>query len=371
MRICHFSDSHLGYGQGHARRAPSGLTMRQEDIIQGFRVAVDQIIEIKPDLCIHSGDIFDGVRPLNSIMAITGELLFNLAETAGIPTVVIAGNHDAPKQPFVGSAIDVYRQIDNLYVASSGRREVFELLGGKVHAVPHCLTGEILQEELRKCRPDPAANFNILVLHGVVAGMPEFSMADLGEQEIPKESFEGFDYVALGHYHNYSQVAPRAFYAGATERTSQSERDAKKGLVQVDLDPFGVTFVEIPTRAMVDVPAIDVSGKRGDEIAVALKAYIEKVGGEDKVIRLTVSGASEEALKTIPSAVIADLKQRSYALDIRFEKDKTETETTQFGRSAIGRLDQSFLSFLDTVDLKGFDIDRLRKEGLKYLSAEE
>ena len=371
MRICHFSDSHLGYGQGHARRATSGLTMRQEDVIQGFRTAVERIIDIRPDLCIHSGDLFDSVRPLNSIMAIAGEQLYRLAEAAGIPTVIIAGNHDAPKQPFVGAAIDVYRQIDNLYVASGSRLEVFELLGGKVHAIPHCLTGELLQDEIGKCRPEASADFNILVMHGVVAGMPEFSMADLGEQEIPKECFEPFDYVALGHYHNFSQVSARAFYAGATERTSQSERDFAKGFVLVDMDPFNTSFVEIPSRVMLDIPILDVSGKRGDEIAAAVKGEIEKVGGEDKVVRLTVTGASEEALKTIPSAVIADLKQRSYALDIRFEKDRSEIQATQFGRTAIGRLDESFVAFLQTVDLSGFDLERLRKEGLKYLAAEQ
>ncbi len=151
MRICHFSDSHLGYGQGHARRAPSGLTMRQEDVILGFRTAVERIINIGPDLCIHSGDLFDSVRPLNSIMALAGEQLYRLAEGAGVPTVIIAGNHDAPKQPFVGAAIDVYRQIDNLYVASSGKLEVFELLGGMVHAIPHCLTGEVMQQVPTRC----------------------------------------------------------------------------------------------------------------------------------------------------------------------------------------------------------------------------
>ncbi len=201
--------------------------------------------------------------------------------------------------------------------------------------------------------------------------MPEFSMADLGEQEIPKESFEGFDYIALGHYHNFSQVAPHAYYAGATERTSQSERDFAKGFVQVDLDPWNVSFVEIPSRVMLDMPALDVSGKRGDEIAEAVKEEIEKIGGGDKVVRLTVKGASEEALKTIPSGVIADLRQRTYALDIRFEKDRSESQATQFGRAAIGRLDKSFVTFLDTVDLSGFDSERLRAEGLKYLSAEQ
>jgi DNA repair exonuclease SbcCD nuclease subunit len=123
MKLCHFSDSHLGAGESHPRRGKSGLTLRQEDIINAFTEAVDKIIEIKPDLCIHAGDIFDSVRPLNRIMAIAGEQLYRLAEEHSIPTVLIAGNHDAPKQPHIGSAIEVYKQIDNLYVVSASRLE--------------------------------------------------------------------------------------------------------------------------------------------------------------------------------------------------------------------------------------------------------
>ncbi len=106
MKICHFSDSHLGAGENHPKRGATGLTLRQEDIITSFIEAVDKIIAIKPDVCIHSGDLFDSVRPLNRIMAIAGQQLYRLAEEHGIPTVIISGNHDAPKQPHVGAAIE-------------------------------------------------------------------------------------------------------------------------------------------------------------------------------------------------------------------------------------------------------------------------
>ncbi len=370
MKICHFGDTHLGAGGNHPKRGESGLTLRQEDIIRTFVEAVDRIIEIRPDVCIHAGDLFDAVRPLNKILAIAGEQLHRLAEVAGIPTVIISGNHDAPKQPHVGAPLDVYKQIENLYVASNGALEIYEIGEAKIFALPHCLTGKILQEELEKCRPDEAAKYNIFVGHGVAAGMPEFAMADLGEQEIAMEPLGGFDYVALGHFHNFCQVGPRAWYCGSSERLSQAEREAGKGLVEVTLEPFDVRFHAVKAREMVDIKPIDASGKRGDQLAEIIREQVASVGSSDKIVRLKIEGVTEETLKTIPTDMLTTLKQSSYALDISFQKAKSEEAEQAFGKGALGRLDTEFLKFLETVDLSGFDVERIRKEGLKYLSEE-
>ncbi len=347
------------------------MTQRQEDVIRTFVEAVDRIVDLKPDICIHSGDIFDSVRPLNRIIATAGEQLHRLAERHGIPTVIITGNHDAPKQPHLGAALDIFRHITNLYVASQSRLEVFDVNSGcRVYALPHCLTADIQRQELAGCVPDSNVDFNILVMHGVAAGMPEFSMADLGEQELPLNVMGRFDYTALGHFHNYCQVAPKAYYAGSTERLSQAERGAAKGFIEVTVEPFAVAFHEVQAREMVDLPVISAVGKRGDELAALIAEKVEKVDSRDKIVRLKVQDVSEETLKTLPAGVINDLKQKSYSLNITFEKEKTEAAEYEFGRAGIGRLDSGFVDFLETVDLKGFDKERLIREALKYLSME-
>jgi exonuclease SbcD len=371
MKLCHLSDSHLGAGESHPKRGESGLTLRQEDIINSFIEAVDKIIAIRPDVCIHSGDLFDSVRPLNKIMAIAGYQLYRLAEEHGIPTVIITGNHDAPKQPHIGAAIDVFKQIDNLYVAAGSELELFEIKGAVFYALPHCLTTAIQAEQLAGCRPDKNTLYNILIAHGVAAGMPEFAMLDLGEQEIPLKVMEGFDYVALGHFHNHCKVADRAYYAGSTERLSQAERKVAKGFVEVDLDSFRVTFHEVHCRPMVDMGTMNAAGKRGDQLAALLQEKINDLDSSDKIVRVKIEGVTEETLRTMPTEVLSALKQKSFALDISFEKAKDEEAASAFGRSAIGRLDKGLIEFLQAVDLQGFDKERLVNEALKYLSAEE
>ena len=371
MRICHFSDSHLGAGEGHTRRGENGLTLRQQDIIDAFIRTVDSIISLRPDICIFSGDLFHTVRPINRIIAIAGRQLHRLAETNSIPTVIISGNHDAPKQPHLGAALEIFKQIDNLYVSAGIGLEVFKIQGAKFFALPHCLTTAIQKDELVRCQPDPKARYNILIAHGVAAGMEQFSMADLGEQELPLEVLDRFDYTALGHFHNWCKVSDRAWYSGSTERLSQAERGVEKGFVEVTLEPsLRVKFHEIACREMVDIKPINAAGKRGDHLVAIIKEKLETVDSSDKIVRIKVQGVTEETLKTLPADAISSLKRNSFSLDISFERAKSEGDSPAFGRTAIGRLDEGFLRFLDVVDLKGFDRERLKKEALKYLSEE-
>lgn len=370
MRICHVSDSHLGAGANHPRRGESGLTLRQEDIVRAFEASIDRIVALQPDLCIHSGDLFHHVRPLNTVMAIAGRALHRLADEAGIPTVIMTGNHDAPRQTHIGPALNVFRQIKDLYVATESRPHRFDFGETTITALPHCLTTAVQQTALADCHPNPAARYNILVLHGVVAGMPEFSMADLGEQEIARELLEPFDYVALGHYHNYSQVGPRAFYAGSTERLSQAERDSAKGLLEVNLEPFKVVFHELPTRPMVDLPRIEAGGKRGDELAADLIRQLTEIDSPGKIVRVTIVGVSDETLGTIPAGTLDRLRKDNFQLDIRFEKESPAGEVA-FGEAVGKGLEQKLVDFIRAADSDGFEPDRLVAMARQYLQRAE
>ncbi len=80
----------------------------------------------------------------------------------------------------------------------------------------------------------------------------------------------GFDYVALGHYHEFHEHKPNAFYAGATERFGFGEVESKPGFAVVEFDGGGlksVEHVEIETRPMLDLKKI--SAKEMDAAALS------------------------------------------------------------------------------------------------------
>jgi DNA repair exonuclease SbcCD nuclease subunit len=209
------------------------------------------------------------------------------------------------------------------------------------------------------------------MLHGVAAGMKQFAMADLGEQEFPIELLEQFDYAALGHYHNSVAVTDRAWYAGSTERLSQAERESSKGFLEVNLEPFSVTFHEVHSREMVDLTIHHAAGERGDSLVKRIQAQLGEIDSSGKIVRVKVLKSTPELLKTLPSEELTELKSSTFSLDIRFERDADGAKSPEFGPTSIGRLDKAFLEYLDTVSLDGLDRDRLVQTAQKYLTSGE
>lgn len=363
MRIIHFADNHLG----------AGSDRRQQDILNSFAEAVDRIIALKPDLVINAGDLFHMVHPPNRIIAFATEHLLRLGREANIPTVIISGNHDAPKQKHIGAVLSIFRDFENIHVIFRSRYERLRIGECGISAVPHCLTPDILKEELDKIEPDPKAEYNILVLHGVVGGIKEFQMADLSEQEIASSYFHrGFDYVALGHYHNFTEVEPMVYYSGSTERLSQSEAGHAKGFIEVDLDAEKnkVVFHEISSRVMVDLPAVSAAGQSAEDIVTKLESAVREQKPEDKIIRIRLTDLPEETYRALPFDRIAALKNEAFSLDVRYEKEE-KPEEDLYADLNLGRLDQAFSKFLDAKKVEHLDKDALRKLALDFLRRAE
>ncbi len=86
MRVLHVSDWHLGRMTYNASRA------------EDHEVTLAEILrhakEHRPDLILHTGDLFDMIRPAYTDMARGISALQDLAVVA--PVVVLCGNHDSP-----------------------------------------------------------------------------------------------------------------------------------------------------------------------------------------------------------------------------------------------------------------------------------
>lgn len=86
MRLLHVSDWHLGRTTYNASRA------EDHDVVLGEMLAYAR--DHQPDLVVHTGDLFDVVRPAYQDMARAVNALQELAVVA--PVVVLCGNHDSP-----------------------------------------------------------------------------------------------------------------------------------------------------------------------------------------------------------------------------------------------------------------------------------
>ena len=387
MRFVHISDSHLGAATLGKKIAPSGANQREEDICNSFISAIDKILELKPDFVLHTGDLFHSVRPTNRIIHLGLQQFIRLSD-AEIPVVIISGNHDTPKQRSVGSVFRIFELFPGICPIYKDRYERVQIKDATIHAIPHCAGMDTFQEELKKIKIDQQAKYNVLMLHGVIAGIPEFSMGELSEQEIPSSYFElGFDYVALGHYHRNCQVKPNVWYAGSTERLSMAELGDPKGFLEVDLstglgslagegDPPVLPcykFHKVSTREMIELPALDVSALvelDQDKLYEKVKQRIESENIEEKIVRLKVTGIPPHVYNSIDFRKIAELKSKAFYFDLRLQKVENSRGVSQYAptKPSIGKLNLEFEEYLKHIGIEGLDKDRLKELGLKYLT---
>jgi DNA repair exonuclease SbcCD nuclease subunit len=217
---------------------------------------VDAILERDVDLVIHSGDVFDSVRPATHVIIGFLKQTFRITGR-NIPYLVAAGNHETPRLRSTTAALE-YANLVNAISAHGFEVEYhLEPVGDAsvgVTLVPH---GAVF--ETGAVTPAREADVNILVTHGMVPGL-EAKQHEMGEANLQPGMLEGgFDYVALGHYHEFHKHKPNAYYAGATERFGFGEVDSKPGFAIVEFDGSGLTGVEhvpIQTRRMIDLPKI-------------------------------------------------------------------------------------------------------------------
>jgi DNA repair protein SbcD/Mre11 len=87
MKVLHTSDWHLG-----ARLGRHDRLVDHQAALQGLLGLAG---EVKPDLVLHTGDVFDGLRPPYDALQLGVHALARLASLA--PTVVVCGNHDSPQ----------------------------------------------------------------------------------------------------------------------------------------------------------------------------------------------------------------------------------------------------------------------------------
>jgi DNA repair exonuclease SbcCD nuclease subunit len=242
--------------------------------------------------------------------------------------VLVAGNHDTPRSAETGGILQLFAQLGLHVVDRDARRLSFPNRGLSVLAVPD-VPGLVRPALV----PDRDASVNVLVLHGEMQGMLPASAAaaDRATLEISHEELGAarWDYVALGHYHVYREIAPNAYYSGSIDYTSANpwgelyeERVAGlpgKGFVERDLDSGRQTFHPLAaSRPLIDLPPISARGLTAAEIDERIRTAVEACDGgiEDTIVRLTIRDLPRHVARELDHKAIRELKRRALNFQI-------------------------------------------------------
>ncbi len=364
-KIFHLADTHIGYSAYRKIDEVTGLNQREVDTYETFKQFVDYALNEKPDVILHAGDLFDSVRPTNRAISFVLGQLIRLSD-AGIPFVVISGNHETPRLKETGSVFSLFEHIPEVYVVYENKYELIEIDDTKVHAIPHC---DDIEGEKKKMRLNNDNNdgFNVALLHASVlgAGLPIFMMGEFNEQVVNIDDLTNFDYLALGHFHGCTKVRENAYYAGSTEKFSFNEVNDKKGFLEVRFGEDGgreVIFHELRTRGMEDLEPIVCSSLDEHEIKSAIKNRIQECNPQNKVVRLKVQDIPMHVYHSLDFDDMKRLTRSAVHFEIKYEF-RRDNESFSAEHPAFHSLHTEFLRFIRKYTI-GAHIDKARLKGL-------
>ena len=301
MRFLHTADWHLGR-LFHAR-----------SLIEDQAHILDQFVELvraeRPDAVLIAGDVYDRAVPPPEAVALLDDVLARIVLDAGVPVVLIAGNHDSAQRLEFGARL---MQSQGLHVAgctsatpasvalhdAHGEVRIYALPYAEPAVVRDALGAELPTHEAALCAQLDAIRANhppgvrsVVVGHAFVVGgavsESERPLSVGGSGAVAAQAFDGFDLVALGHLHRPQTIDGRVHYAGSLLKYSLSECSHEKSVSMIELGADGsVQITPRPLRPLRDLRIVE------GELAALVAAAAGDAQRDDYVYaRLTDIGA--------------------------------------------------------------------------------
>jgi exonuclease SbcD len=272
IKLLHTADIHIGM-ENYGRTDPdSGLNGRVMDFLRRLSDMADCAIAQGVDLFVFAGDAYRTRDPNPTYQREFARRIKKVAD-AGIPVVLLVGNHDLPAVTRRATSISIFDTlaVPNTYVADSFR--LFEITcrrgqrlqvasapyplrwehvsraesEGKTLAQLDDLLAESLQRRIAdladeaRQQPDVPA---ILIGHFSVKEASQGSEQNImigRDIAVPRSALcdPVWRYVALGHIHKHQSLnrdaQPPVVYSGSIERIDFGEEHEKKGFVLAEI----------------------------------------------------------------------------------------------------------------------------------------
>ncbi|MCG6843355.1 exonuclease SbcCD subunit D [Fusobacterium nucleatum] len=250
MKIVHCSDLHLG-------KRFSGnkdyVKKRYMDFFNAFATFIDKVEEIKPDVCLIAGDIFDKKEINPDILSKTEYLFKRLKDSVKKDIIAIEGNHDNSR--ILEESWLEYLQEQNILKVFYYNKDFEEknyLKIDDINFYPVGYPGFMIDEALTKLseKLNPQEK-NIVIVHTGISGSTN-TLPGLVSTSILDLFKDKAIYIAGGHIHSfitYPKEKPYFFVSGSLEFSNvQNEKSDKKGFILFDTDTLNYEFIELEHR---------------------------------------------------------------------------------------------------------------------------
>lgn len=373
MRILHFADAHIDMLNRGKHDPETGLPVRVMDFLRSLDVIVETAIEEKVDLVLFAGDAFKDRSPAPTFIREWGKRIMRLSR-AGIPTVLLVGNHDLSPALGRAHALDPFDTFEVPHVHVVDRPTLL---------TPNDLDGLPLQivalpwvsrSGMLAFLGDQAEGLSLEEVYSRMADLITSGVENLIEQATPElplvltahASVQGakygaerlvmlgndlvlpaslvknprWAYVALGHIHKAQDLneghQPPVIYPGSIERVDFGEAHEDKFFVIATIEPGKPTQVswrKLPVR-----PVIERRVTLNNEVSPTQR-LIEALGPQEAlegaVVRLVVTYPQELEAHIDDAALYAHTK---HALEFHLIKRPQVEARARLGNEPLERL---------------------------------
>ncbi len=355
MKFVHTSDWHLGrmlYGRS--------LLPDQEHFLQ--QTFLPLIERERPDAVLLAGDVYDrSVAPAAAIR-LFDETLTRLAELE-VPFFVISGNHDGAARMAVGAPL---LRKNNVVIAArpedcfspfqlernGEKAQIFTLPwmdiptarallgeeGNDLRSTQQCTEAIVRRMETLF---DPEA-VHILIAHCFVAGS---SLSDSenpvfvgGSDQVTIETFQPFDYTALGHLHGPQKAGSRGRYSGSPLWYSVDEEHHKKSISVVEVAPDNLSIREEAVSPLRRVRRLE--GKFEELLAVG------KAQPSEDLVDITLT---DDGPVYLPAKQLRPYYPNLLSIHSRWMMHRQEEKTVQAADARETSRQEIFTRFLEDV----------------------
>ena len=352
MKILHTSDLHIG-SPLTSRLSQDKVRERKGELLANFERMIEEAVYQRVSVFIIAGDLFDTERITKS----TAErVLGAIARYPSLDFLYLSGNHE--KNALIESGVALPKNLklfgeDWTYfdygdVCIAGRSEIAEGMFSSLNL--------------------SYAKTNITVLHGALAD------GKSGGEIIGKRELEGknVDYLALGHYHSYSEErifdTGVAVYSGTPEGRGFDEV-GEKGFVLIDADARSVrhTFRPFAKRRLriIDVDLTGASSRL--DVDSRVDAALSRIPHTD-IVRARLTGKRAPELFPDEGAILSRWQNSFYHFEVRDESGiRIDPETYKYDRSLKGE----FIRIVSArTDISDTEKDKIIRTGLAALMGE-
>ena len=366
IHVLHFADIHIGM-ENYGRLDPqTGINGRVMDFLRRLSDAVSYALDNEIDVVIFAGDAYKTRDPNPTYQREFARRMKRLAD-AGIPVVMLVGNHDLPAVAQRATSISIFSTLDVPNVIVGDREQVWQITCRRgqplqVATAPYPLKSRLLAEEDNRGKSiaeidallQAALTDNIRAMAAEVRQQPDipavltghFSVqeATQGSERnimigrdvaVPRSALSdpAWDYVALGHIHKHQSLnrdlQPPIIYSGSIERIDFGEEHEPKGWVLVTVqrgkaDWQFVTAYKFPTRPFVTIK-LDVRAEEGDPTPLVIAA-IEKHDLGDAVVRLVLRLREDQETLLQEREIMRALQAAYYVAGLNKDIERPERQ---------------------------------------------